>query len=228
MGNIVNKNKINTYPQENNILFPQPRFNTYPQENNFISDLDYNIIEYYLLDKIVNHKLINNDFIKSDKKVIIINIFFTNILFNNIIFNRQKFNNHILLLIEKYVYIKIYKINQDNYILVINFPYTENIHNPANMTVIFCMDLIKVSNKYIDIIISITYDTIHFGLLNNHIKIFSKKLILLSILKNNLYKNCIFSCKDFYKKHNIENDNIKVMYILKKFNYYTFYVIDIL
>jgi len=228
MGNIVNKNKINTYPQKNDILFSQPRFNTYPLENNFISDLDNNIIEYYLLDKIVNYKLINNDFIKSYNKVIIINIFFTNILFNNIIFNRQKFNNHILLLIEKYVYIKIYEINQDNYILVINFPYTENIHNPANMAVMFCMDLIKVSNKYVDIIIGITYDTIHFGLLNNHIKIFSKKLILLSILKNNLYKNCIFSCKDFALQHNIENDNIKEMYILKKFNYYTFYVLDIL
>jgi hypothetical protein len=103
MGNIIKKNntypqnnilffqpRFNTYPQKNNILFSQPRFNTYPLENNFISDLDNNIIEYYLLDKIVNHKLINNSFIKSDNKIIIINIFFTIILFNNIIFNRQK------------------------------------------------------------------------------------------------------------------------------------------
>ena len=141
------------------------------------------------------------------------------------------FNNDILSLLNIFQYIYIYEIIGDSYILIINFPNINQISYPATLAINFCIKLINLSKKYIDIRIGISYDAIYYGVINNHIRIFGESICLASRLENKALKNKIFCCQNTYKqiikedkiKYNLKKESI----YLKSFKNYDCYILDL-
>ena len=210
----------------NNILNNKPIINNYPSDNCILNYLDNCFI-----------RTNNIDFMKSDIKSIIIILDFidsTKIMLNNIInfinVNKQ-FNKDILTLLNIYQNIYIYEIIGDSYILTINFPNIDSILYPASLAIIFCINLINITKKYINIRIGISYDYLYYGIINNHIRIFGNGICLAARLEQKALKNKIVCCKEFYNQLIME-DKLNLIFekeniYLKSFGNYECYILNL-
>jgi hypothetical protein len=254
---LITQQRSNTYNNDSNSnyeneLFIQPRLNTYtcnlniPDDDKLICGTNYLDLECKKninIDDILlngNSKLNYLNFKKSSNKVIIICIDFIDSVsilklkgIKNIIDINRKFYNDVYYIINKlkYKYIKIYEIVGDSYIFTINFPNIKQYKYPASQCILFCKNLINMSCSYIDLRIGIAYDQVHYGMINNHIRIFGDAINLASRLENQASKFHINCCQNFYNKITKENklklnfDNKKCY--LKGFGEYNYSIINI-
>jgi hypothetical protein len=171
----------------------------------------------------------NLNFIESELSVVIIIIDFINLTeivkesINKLINITKQFNNDVLNLLNDKIYcnINIYEIIGDSYIFTINFPYTMISLNPVLLAIRFIIDIVNLSNKYIDIRIRISYKKLHYGKINNHIRIFGAGICLALRLENKSSKNIIFLSEKFHKQFLEENkliNNNKYNLIFENYN----------
>ena len=195
------------------------------------SELSINLNDKFNFNRLKSYPDDNLDlnFIKSNSSVIIIIIDFINsteiIIKESIIrlINISKqFNKDILNLLNNNIfsYINIYEIIGDSYILTINFPNTNQTLYPSLLAIKFCKNIINISNSYINIRIGISYENVYYGIINNHIRIFSRGICLASRLENKALKNIIFCCENFYNQYleEIKVKEIKYNFIFNNYN----------
>lgn len=124
--------------------------------------------------KQTNNKLviISIDFINSTEQLI------SNGVLNYININKR-FHNDIITKIKRYYYPYIYlhEIIGDAFILLLNADWTFNIPRyTTSLALLFIYELIQITNEYIKIRCGVVYDNVHYGHIDNNLRLFGKAI----------------------------------------------------
>jgi len=201
--------------------------------NKKIETINYNLYTY---------NKITDTFNITNNNIIIICIDFINStnLINNvgcaktISIHKQYYSTIIKLLNNKYYnYIFIHEIIGDSFVLVMNHDNNYNIRDYCtSICIYFLYDLTKLTEKFINTRVGITYDTAYCGYINNNFRIFGNGINLASRLQSNGYHNSILFCNNFYNKLKSEKELYMKLIIniitleLKGFNINKYYRVN--
>lgn len=185
---------------------------------------------------------INEDFNKTKNNIIIICIDFINstqlinkIGTENCINIHKQYYFTIIKLLDNiyYNHIFIHEIIGDSFVLVMNHDNNYNIEKYCtSICLYFLYELTKLTEKFINTRIGITFDTAYCGYINNNFRIFGNGINLASRLQSSTSHNNILFCNNFYNKLKMEKElyNKLILNIieleLKGFNKKLYYKIN--
>lgn len=156
----------------------------------------------------IEHK--TTEFVKTKNKIVIASIDFRNsteYLIKNGTINTielyKKFHYDIVKLLKKnyYPYIYIHEIVGDCFVIVCNIEWALIIEKfCASLVMSFLIELYKVSSKYIEFRVGVSYDNIYWGYIDNNLRLFGVPMNFSARLENVCISNTVSCDENFLKK----------------------------
>lgn len=133
----------------------------------------------------------------------------------------KKFHNDVIILLKKnyYPYIYIHEIIGDCFIIVSNIDWSLNMPKfCASLIFSFLTELYMITNEYIETRIGVSYGNLHWGYIDNNLRLFGIPINLASRLESVCNPNSITCDDDFLNKLLEEKlfDTTKIIYTKTK------------